>query len=272
MTLSSFLAGFLAVLLLLATAAAAQAEATRVLLVGNSILYTNNLPAVLMEIGRSNGKPISADMLALGGARISEHVSSSVVRAAIESGSYDFVIFHDRGGDALCAAPSRAPRGPDCERMIDDHRTLVELIRASGAEPYLLGTYQPPIVSLELTRGERYIADTIGVPHIEISERWNRVREAVDGAPWFAEDGIHPGRALTALMAAEVYRAMFSRYPQPSRIATNAPLDIPLDAMRDVIGPEDLDAGEVTEVLSAETFETILRALGEIDGPALILP
>lgn len=261
------IAAWAVVLLSCVAVDAARAEATRVLLVGNSILYTNNMPAVLMEIGRQNGREISADMFAVGGARISEHVSSSVVRSAIEGGSYDFVVFHDRGGDGLCAAPSRAPRGPECERMIEDHGKLVELIRASGAVPYLLGTYQPPIVSLELTRGEQYIADTLGIRHIEISEKWNRVRETVGDAPWLAEDGMHPGRALTALMAAEVYRALFSSYPEPSRIATSAPLEIPLDAMRDVVAAGELDAGEETEVLSADAFAKILSALAEIDEP-----
>lgn len=118
-----------------------SAETTRVLLLGNSILYTNNMPAVLMDIGQRNGTPIIADMFALGGARISDLVSSSAVESAIENGSYDFVIFHDRGGDALCASPYRAPRSSECERMIEDHRKLVELIQSSGAVPYLLGTY-----------------------------------------------------------------------------------------------------------------------------------
>src|SRR5690606_20812701 len=155
------------------------AETTRVFLVGNSILYTNNMPALLMEIGARNGKDIVADMFAQGGAQIADLVSSSIVRSAIESGSYDFVIFHDRGGDALCASRWLQPSGLECERMIEDHRKLAELIAGHGAVPYLLGTYQPPSVSLELTRAERHIADLLDIGYIEISEKWNRAREVV---------------------------------------------------------------------------------------------
>src|SRR5690606_26404702 len=238
---SGFTSCLVALLLFLMTTVL-RGETTSILLVGNSILYTNNMPAVLTDIGQRNGKPIKADMFALGGAQISELVSSSVVRSAIENGSYDFVIFHDRGGDALCAAPSRAPRSPACDRMIEDHRKLVGLIRRSGAIPYLLGTYQPPIVSLELTKAERHIADTVGIRHIEISEKWNTIREAVEDAPWLADDGMHPGRALTALMATEVYRAIFSGYPAASRLATTAPLHIPQDKLRNVLAAGDLQA------------------------------
>lgn len=233
----------------------------RVFLAGNSIIYTNNLPAVLTEIAISNGKRLTVDMFARGGAQISDLLASEQVAAAIRSGKYDAVIFHDRGGDALCATSRSIPLHAECNRMIENHRQLAELVREYGSTPFLLGTYQPPSASLRLVRGERHIADEINVSHIEISEKWNQAKVTVQDAPWLAEDGMHPGRALTTLMAMEIYHTLFGSYPQPDRISTTAPLYVPRNKLKQIVRLEELPREEVNEVLSAEQAEQILAVL-----------
>lgn len=243
------------------SAAEPDNKAVRVFLAGNSIIYTNNLPAVLTEIATANGKRVTVDMFARGGAQISDLIASSEVTAAIRDGDYDVVIFHDRGGDALCATSRSEPLEADCERMIEDHRQFAALIRENDATPYLLGTYQRPVASLRLVQGERNIADDIGVRHIEISETWNQAVTAVEDAAWLAEDGMHPGRALTALMAMEIYHTLFGSYPQPGDVSTTSPLYVPRDKLNDVVRLEDLPREDVSEVLSAEHFKRILAVL-----------
>lgn len=242
-------------------------DTVRVLLVGNSIIYTNNLPAILTQMGTANEKHVIVDMLARGGAQVADHLATDKVNSAIRSGKYDVVVFHDRGGNALCAASS--PLDADCMQRIDDHRRFVELIRNSGSIPYLLGTYQPTAASLQLTQGERYIADSIGISNIEISEKWNTAMMAVEDAPWLAEDGMHPGKALSTLMAMEIYRAIFGSYPHPGNLAIIAPLSVPRDMLGDIVIQHNLPTGDAEEILSAEQFEKILAVLKAADDAAI---
>lgn len=235
-------------------------DAVRILLAGNSILYTNNLPTVLTAISKANDKHLVVDMFAQGGATVADLLASDAVTSAITDGAYGIVIFHDRGGNAFaCDSP-----GDACEEMIDDHRRMAELIRDAGATPWLLGTYQPAHVSARLTKNEKHIAEKIGVAHIEISDTWNRIKEATSELPWLAEDGMHPGRALTALMATEIYREIFSSYPLPSRLSTTSPLYVPREKLRNIVALEDQARGAEQEILSEAQFRMMIQMFSNL--------
>lgn len=72
---------------------------------------------------------------------------------------------------------------------------------------------------------------------------------------------MHPGRALTTLMAMEIYHTLFGSYPQPDGISTTAPLYVPRNKLKQIVRLEELPLGEVNEVLSAEQAEQILAVL-----------
>src|SRR5215471_9266624 len=75
----------------------------RVLLVGNSIIYTNNLPAVLhaLILTQRPDADVRIDMFAKGGATLAETVADLRFRVALSNGHYDAVILQERGGDAI---------------------------------------------------------------------------------------------------------------------------------------------------------------------------
>lgn len=239
-------------------AADRETNPERILLAGNSILYTNNVPEILSEIAKTNGKALSVDMFAKGGAQISDLLASKPVMDAIESEKYDVVVFHDRGGDAMCAASPPAEFGGACKMMIEDHIRFAGKVRSYNAKPYLLGTYQPSWVSARLASGERFIAAEAGIPHIEISEKWNALVAKHPDMPWLAEDGMHPGVALSVLMASEIYRSLFGTYPRAADIRVDAALDIPREHLRDVVSTEALPTVETTTIFSEEEFQKIL--------------
>ncbi|MBW3568303.1 MAG: hypothetical protein KY410_10185, partial [Proteobacteria bacterium] len=80
------------------------------------------------------------------------------------------------------------------------------------------------------------------------------------------EDGMHPGKALSILMAAEIHRTIFSTYPLAADISTTAPLFVPRDKLEDVVVLDALPAGKAKDVITAEQFEKILTVLRALEN------
>jgi predicted alpha/beta superfamily hydrolase len=185
----------------------------RVLFIGNSLTYVNNLPSAFASLAPA-GMHLSVDMIARAGASLEDDDHDSVVTHALATGSYTDVILQDRGGNATCT--------PGCEkRLVAFERTdqatvaLTRDARAGGARVYYLGTWQRANreISEGEVKGERRIAALADIPLIELSETRRRLMERYPDAAWTHADGEHPGPTMTALMALRTWRAVMGNVP-----------------------------------------------------------
>lgn len=64
----------------------------RILFVGNSLTYSNNIPLLVEELGASNGKSIATQTLAFPNYAIEDHWLEGKMQLAICQGSFDFVV------------------------------------------------------------------------------------------------------------------------------------------------------------------------------------
>ena len=71
-------------------------EAKRVLFIGNSYVYTNNLPQVLSRVAEHNGKRIVCESSTIGGYTFWSHLASPATLAKIQSGNYDCIVLQGR--------------------------------------------------------------------------------------------------------------------------------------------------------------------------------
>ena len=244
--------------------AATPAVPRRVLVVGNSIIYTNNLPAALhaLIVTQQRDSEVRIDMFAPGGATLTETVADLRFRVALRNGHYDAVILQERGGDAICAANAKARGETDCHEMIRAERDLAEAARRAGAAVYFLGTYQlMPPASAALVEGERWLAARMSARYIEISETWQASRRQLPEMQWLYADGdAHPGLATTALLALRIYGALFGEPPEAADICTSARMLAPHDGSEDVVPFESLiaDAGTTTCLLTKAQVAQLL--------------
>lgn len=181
----------------------------RVLFVGNSLTYVNDLPAAFASLAKP-GAPVQADMIAFGGATLAEHVARGLVASALEQGQYTDVILQERGGEAFC--PADCQQSPDAALGSAGASviSLAELARRHGARVFYLGTWQADRqadVSLEF--GERRIAKQAGATYIEIAEPRRKLLERYPSFNWTRPDGQHPGKATTALVALRTWQAVY---------------------------------------------------------------
>lgn len=73
-----------------------NAQTKRVLFLGNSYTYVNNLPQLTADVAASTGKTIIFDMNAPGGYYLAQHVSDQMSLAKIGIGNWDNVVLQDQ--------------------------------------------------------------------------------------------------------------------------------------------------------------------------------
>ncbi len=191
-----------------------------VLFVGNSLTYVGNTPAVFDALAGANGIAVSSDMIVKGGATLTQRVSDGSVARALAARHYSAVVLQERGGDLMCAF------GPDsCTQSRSALRALATMARESGAEVYLLGTYQENAKASEaLVAAESAAAREVGIPYLEVSQKLQALRVALPTSAWFAPDGMHPGPALALLNATLLHEAVLKVPPRPVAFTVHAPI------------------------------------------------
>lgn len=199
-------------------AATTPPQPRHALFVGNSQTYVGNLPAVFAALARANGHPFDAAMLARGGETLSEHLADPRLAAALATKRYELVVAQERGGDLIggfgdtAAAPARSAAAE-----------IAAASRASGAQPILLGTWQPnPPFSQRLDEAESGLAADLHEAHAAVSEPLRRALARHPARDWYAVDGMHPGRLLVLLQAVSVYHAAFASWPKVADVHVDA--------------------------------------------------
>jgi hypothetical protein len=69
---------------------------TRVLFVGNSLTYVNDLPGMIFQMARSRNINMEYDMYAPGGYKLSQHASDPALIDKIRRGKWNFVVLQEQ--------------------------------------------------------------------------------------------------------------------------------------------------------------------------------
>ena len=102
----------------------------KVLFIGNSHTYFNDMPHLFADICRENGAEAEVTMLAHGGRGWDFHLAEPEVRFNIRYGGYDAVVLQH----------TAHPMG-DLDVMARCGRTLSQWVREAGARPILYMTW-----------------------------------------------------------------------------------------------------------------------------------
>lgn len=229
-----------------AAAPAATAAPMRVLFVGNSLTYTNNLPRLVRAIAASQpgGPAIDTATFAIPGGELDEAWDKGHAAAALREGKWDVVVLQERGGLVSCIA--RSTRDPECRRSDVAHRRFNSLAAERGARVLLLMTW-PPVRGNDLgdARQRRLRGERLTTAYESVASKMRGSGASVTVVPAAAAlyrfagdrkvedvlvDGIHPSVQSSLVMAAQLYAAISGRAPQPADLLIDFPL-LPGNAM-----------------------------------------
>jgi hypothetical protein len=189
---------------------------TRVLFVGNSLTYYNDLPRTFAAIAASTGDTIDVAMIAAPNLALIDHLEggSNVVERLKEK--WDFVV--------LQQGPTTEPIGKDSliiwTKLFDTH------IRAAGAVPVLFMVW--PMYArwerMALVR-DSYVSAARSVDGLfaPAGDAWAAAHTEDASLRLYGADDFHPAPLGTYLAALTIYATISGKDPRTIRVDMNLP-------------------------------------------------
>jgi hypothetical protein len=189
----------------------------RVLFVGNSYTFRNNLPDLIKNLAKS-GKTkhsIEVEMIATGGATLEEHWRNGRAVEAIHRGGWDYVVLQEQsqlGGGLIDGKPFMN----DPDGFYTFARLFDKEIKAVGARTVLMHTWaRLGYESQQAALDEAYAhvvreLDPLLVP---VGFMWPRIRKARPDLNLYGNDGAHPSPLGTYAAACLFYAMLFDESP-----------------------------------------------------------
>jgi hypothetical protein len=176
-----------------------------VLFIGNSLTYTNSLPAVLAEMARATGaRTLNHATVAGPDMSLEDHWHDGAALAAIRAEKWDFVVMQQ--------GPSSLPANQAHLRTWAG-RFAAE-IRANGGTPALYmvwpASHNPHLFDAVVT-SYAAAAEAAGAELLPAGSAWLDAWSRDPELPLYGPDGFHPSRMGTYLAALVMYRRLFDR-------------------------------------------------------------
>lgn len=190
----------------------------RVLFIGSSLTYTNDLPAMVRRLGQIEGRSIAVGMLAEPNASLEDHAARGTLDA-IARVRADVVVLQ-QGPSSL--ASSR-------ENLVHWSSRFAEAIREAGGEPALLMVWPSTdrAFAFDDVR-DSYAAAAVAVTgrFIPAGESWRAAWRRHPSLALYGPDGFHPSRLGTLTAALTVHALLHERGAEPMRCPSSGEMGI----------------------------------------------
>lgn len=181
---------------------------TRILFVGNSLTYQNDLPGMVCTLARAAGRAVVCESIAKPDVSLEDHWRAGEARRAIAAGRWDIVVLQ-QGPSAL----------PESRRLLIDYTKRFDAeIKKAGARTalYMVWPSQSRRGDAEgVSQSYRAAAKAVAATLLPVGDAW-RAAWAIDrNLPLYAADNFHPSGAGTYLAALVAYRHLLGE-PAPA--------------------------------------------------------
>ncbi|MFN8287009.1 MAG: PKD domain-containing protein [Chitinophagales bacterium] len=223
-------------LLLIALALHTSAAVKKVLFIGNSYTYVNDLPNLLLQLSESHGDTITVDSYAPGGYTFQQHSTDATALAKIAQGGWDYVILQEQS-----QRPSFPP-GQVATEVYPYAKTLDSLIHVSSpcAETVFYMTWGRkngdasncggyPILctynGMQSRLRESYLEMTVdnNATVAPCGMAWKRIRDTDTTIVLYQADESHPEIAGSYLNACVLYSSIFHKSSLNSSFKSTLP-------------------------------------------------
>ncbi|MBK8232107.1 MAG: SGNH/GDSL hydrolase family protein [Candidatus Eisenbacteria bacterium] len=176
----------------------------RVLFLGNSLTYTNDLPGMVEALALASGIAIETDEITTGGYGLIDHWNIPARREAVRTGNYDVVI--------LQQGPSSLPESRD---LLREWTVQWEPdIRAGGARPGLYAVW-PDDTRLfafpAVSESYRLAAEDVDGLFFPAGDGWLETWKQRPDAALYGPDGFHPSLAGSYVAAVTILAVLAQR-------------------------------------------------------------
>ena len=255
----------------------AQPREYRVLLVGNSLTYTNNLPALLRAVGAAQGTPIATETYAAPGGTLAERWKEGHVASALRERKFDAVVLQELGGHlAACMASVQEQRKAPCAASLRAYTGISELAVSKDAKVFVFATWGPDERwQRKLDRSARLIAEKSTAKVFDAAGALRALQKAQPAIELYP-DNTHPSTQASLMLALALYRDISGTTPAARDLRVTAPL-LPVNAAVSATSAMESQPGLAgagkAMLVPASLIEPLVKALPEpmdkekADGP-----
>ena len=194
-------------------------DGDKILFVGNSHTYTNDLPGMFFEMAQAGGHGVDVydlteESYTLQRFSDPEDELGEILTDALQSEPWDFVVLQENTNAAVAFNAKKD--------MYPYARKLDEMIKAAGGQTAFLMTWAPEegagafsreMVQGQLAAGYRTIAEELDALLIPGGEVFAKALEQDEELQLWGEDGQHPSVEGTYLAACTAYALLFQETP-----------------------------------------------------------
>ena len=172
----------------------------RVLFIGNSHTYYNDMPYLFKQICQENGIETEVTMLARGYKGLDYHCKEPQTRFNILYGNYDFIIFQ------------HLQSGFNKEVLYESVKKMKEWVNISGATPILYMTWSMKAErekQKELTEGYKEVGEKLGIEVAEVGEVWWKFYDKYPLETIYFTDDKHASKLGSEIAAYTIFNTIF---------------------------------------------------------------
>ncbi|MEO6727037.1 MAG: SGNH/GDSL hydrolase family protein [Blastocatellia bacterium] len=227
-------------------AKALNANKVRVLFLGNSFTYFNNLPQIIVRMSElgSAQKPIDAEMVTVGGATLKSLWEGGKALDALKRGKWDYVVLQEQSTLGRAATAGGVPQINDPQTFHEYARRFNSEIKKAGAKTVFYLTWarqDAPQTQAALTNAYLSIAKELHAIIAPVGIAWESALNTKPQLALHIEDKSHPTPMGSYLAACVLYATIYGKSPEglPSQIT-----GIQIDHTGRIITGQDENKGQ----------------------------
>ena len=195
-------------------------DSVSVLFIGNSYIYTNDLPTVLVNLTISKGDLIYVDSKTNGGYTFQSHTNDPITFSKIHQNNWDFVVLQGQSQEPSFPTQqvntSTLPYAVQLADSVYDNSSCSQVLyfmtwgRQNGDQQWdSINTFDK--MNKRLRDAYIRIADSSNASIAAIGSAWKYVRDNYPTINLYSGDGSHPSVAGTYLSACVFYSSLFRK-------------------------------------------------------------
>jgi len=192
-------------------------RAIRVLFIGGSFIYYNNLPDIFAKLAMAGGAGmVETGMVALPGWSLKDHWQKGDAHRVLRDSNWNFVVLQDQSLVGKDANPEGPPGGA-LEAFRPFARNWAQVVQDVGAVPVFFLTWarqDAPDGQAILNSAYFSVAKEVEAKVAGVGLAWAQVQKGHPEIELYAGDGINPSPAGSYLAACAIYATMFGRNPE----------------------------------------------------------
>ena len=194
------------------------------LFVGNSYLYTNNLPGAVQALAAARDVTIEATLRAEPDYSLSDHLRNRRLASLLEE-SWDWVV--------LQQGPSALPQSR--RDLVDSARRIAAQLKDKPIRIAVMSAWpaqRNAPMSLQAEASYREAATAAEVCVLPVASAWRIARAQANPPPLYAEDRLHPTPLGTLLSAMTVTRGLLGMEAEQAFDAPDGADEVDMAAFR----------------------------------------